>query len=290
MTASLTRRETVGFTRHSGISSTPPASRLVDAGGTSARQQPVEGGAHRVDVGPGGEVGLSRVLLGRGVAGRDDAGHRHGVVVEGPGQAEVDEHDATVVGPDQVGRADVAVQHPGAVDRLEGAGQLGGDVQRLGLRQRTAPRRQLRGEGPPTDPLEDDVGRAALLEDGVDPHDRRMPEAGQGRRLAEEPLPGPGERGGVATADHHGAAVPAGRRREQLLDRHGPVEAHVDGVVGDGEATPAERRTQPVAAAVELGAGRERPAGVGRGRPRVVLPIGGHRPLRDPERLRGRGR
>ncbi len=104
---------------------------LVELGGRAggAVERAVSGrgedqdGGEREDVAgrPGRAAGG---LLGGHEAGRADhrAGPGHGVAVQGTGDAEVD-HARTVGGEQDVGGLEVAVDHPGPVDRLKGLRQ-----------------------------------------------------------------------------------------------------------------------------------------------------------------------
>ena len=81
--------------------------------GDPAGHHVVERGAQAVDVGPDVDVGLAADLLGADVVGRADRhaglGQAPFLVVGQPGQAQVGELDAAVLGQDHVLGLDVAV-------------------------------------------------------------------------------------------------------------------------------------------------------------------------------------
>ncbi|EFE83243.1 predicted protein [Streptomyces albidoflavus] len=98
-----------------------------------------QGGAEREDVAGAGDAAGVLGLLGRHVGGGadGDVGHGQPGVGDAGGDAEVD--DARAVLDDQdVGRLEVAVDEPGAVDRLEGLGDAGGEPAHGGRGQRPA--------------------------------------------------------------------------------------------------------------------------------------------------------
>ena len=176
-------------------------------------EQPVERGGQAVHVAGRAEAARAEVLLGRRVAGRDDAGHRAGLLgVVGAGQSEVDQDDAARAGDDEVRRAHVAVEHPGPVDDGEGAADPGGDVERGPLGERRALRPQHLAEGLAVEQLEHEVGGAVLLEHLEHVDDPGVAEAGQHPGLAEEPVLGLGEGvPPVGRGDHRSRR--GGRRR-----------------------------------------------------------------------------
>jgi hypothetical protein len=133
---------------------------------------------------------------------------------KGRARPEVDQHDAAVGGADQVGRADVAVEHAGQVHRGQGVGRLPGHVERLGLGERPPAGPQLGGQGPPLQPLEDQVGGVVLLQHGEDADDVGVAEAGERGGLAAEALAGGGEGLGLVAGGRRwrcpGAGPPPG--------------------------------------------------------------------------------
>ena len=231
-------------------------------------EEAVERGGQPVDVAGRPEAARSEVLLGRRVAGRDDAGHRAGLLgVVRAGQPEVDQDDAPRPGDDEVRRAHVAMEHPGPVDDGEGAADPGGDVERGPLGERRALGPQHLAEGLAVEQLEHQVGGAVLLEHLEHVDDPGVAEAGQHPGLAEEPLLGLDEGVPPFGRCDHDPTVAGGGVGEQLLQRHLAAEPGVLGLVGDAEPAPAEHPAHDEPAPVQLLTGRQlrrvgaRPAG-----------------------------
>jgi hypothetical protein len=240
--------------RRQGLAAVP-----LDGGhGHPARGEPVAGGRQAVDVGGRTEPGLAAVLLQRGVAGRDHLGHAHRLLrVEVPGEAEVDQHDASVLGEHDVRRVEVAVEHPRHVHRAQRCSHAPGHVEHLVLGERLAARPHHVDEGPGVEPLHHEVGGALLFEHLVDPHHARVGEPGERLRLAQEAIAGGAEgRAGLGRHQHH-AALADSSLREQLLDRHAPPQPIVARLVGDAEAAPSDHPEHVVAAARQGRARRE---------------------------------
>ncbi len=110
----------------------------------------VEHDTERPDVGPAIHLPALRLLgahvggraqddagLGgrRGQGGRHGTGGRHGVQFERLGQTEVQHLGLAVAGDEDVGRLQIAVDHPVLVGRFQGLGHLAGQLQGLLHRQ-----------------------------------------------------------------------------------------------------------------------------------------------------------
>src|SRR5690606_12887670 len=122
-----------------------PAEHLGGRGrpeGRSSGEGGDEEAAQGVEVGGGGEGPAGHLLRGHVGGGADGLPVRP--VVGGGGGAEVDEDDV-VVGEDDVGGFDVAVDDAAAVGGVEDVRQAGGDLHRDGRGQRSVPqhRRQV---------------------------------------------------------------------------------------------------------------------------------------------------
>jgi hypothetical protein len=169
--------------RHCG-----PGGTILGVGRLVARHRPVQGAAHRVEVGPDPLL-TQAVLLQRRVAGR----HHHGVLVgQGhrlPGRPEVQQHQAAVVVAhlDVVG-LDVAVQVAGGVhgrqpvqQRLQAPGQqaLAAPVVAVLLRPPLLERSAAFV-------LQHHVGGAVGLEETCHAHDVRVAEGGQRARFGQK--------------------------------------------------------------------------------------------------------
>ncbi len=236
--------------------------------------QPVQRGGQAVHVGRRSEAPFAPVLLERRVARRDHPGHADGLgLVVVTGQAEVDQHDAPVVGHHHVRRVQVTVQHPGGVHRTQSRRHPTGHVEHLGLVEGSVPLAEQVHERASFEQLHHQVGGAVLLEHLVDPDDARMGEAGQDPGLAQEALPGLLERGPTLGWSEDERAVANGRLGEQLLDRHPPSQPSVPGVVGDAEAPPTQQPQHLVAVPAQASSRRQ----FGGHRQRLSAP-GAHQP------------
>ena len=151
--------------------------------------------------------------VGRGAhrhAGAGDAG-----LIDELGDAEVDQLHPPVRGHDDVGRLDVAMDDPPLVGTGQAGGDLFGDRDRLGDRQRSA-RDPVAQRLPLAESHDDEQGAVDGLVDLMDRADVRMIERRCGLGLADEaPL---GFLGGAALMG-------------QELERHRPVELQIDGLV-----------------------------------------------------------
>ena len=90
-----------------------------------AGEHGVDGRGQAVDVGGQGQGLIAAQLFGRGPGrGGPDGLVLHVLGLDGGGDAEVGQDGAAVLGEQDVGGLDVPVQVAGAVDGLDGAGDL----------------------------------------------------------------------------------------------------------------------------------------------------------------------
>ncbi len=222
-----------------------------------AREQLVEDDAEAVDVRPPVErLPLRRLWrdVARGAA--DHAGAGEGDLVLGHGEAEVDDVGVDlaplVAGEQDVARLEVAVDEPGAVGGVDGAGGVAHELDLVGERQLVA---QL-AQAAPLDVLHGDVRPPLGLADLVDLADVGVGDPRLGPRLAQEAL---GLRGIVAVEE---------------LERHPAVEGRIERLVdrahAAGSQVALDTVARPVGQEAELrgeGRGWGRAAGGGNGRP-----------------------
>ena len=163
----------------------PPAEHLVEHDpegvdvGAAVDRPAVDLLGRQVLGGADDRAGAGEVLGMGGVAG-DRLGR-------GLGDAEVGHLHPPVLAQQDVGRLHVAVDDAGLVGVLEGPRHLGGDVDRLGRRQRP-PLEERLPQGGAVDQLHDDEGQP-VVEAGVEDADHvGVGQPGGGDGLAPEPL------------------------------------------------------------------------------------------------------
>ncbi len=223
---SLSSRGRSGRRRRSGRAR-PPIARAVAAGvarrcGVLPAPALVQGQGERVDVGLGAGGAALGLLGGHVGEGADDVagGGQRGPVGE-PGDAEVHQLGAEfpVRGDDDVLRLDVAVHDAARVGVVERLAEVGADLADLAVAER--PLAGQAGEGRALDQLGDEQRVAVLLAHLIQRDDARMVEPGRRLCLAQHP--------------------PAGlAARLDRLDRDGPLEPPVPGLVDDAEAAAAD--------------------------------------------------
>ena len=215
-----------------------------------AGERLVQDGPQRVDVGLHADARAAGGLLGGHVAGSAEDLPGLGQAAVGAdvlGEAEVgDFRDGRppvpgvdralsgvgLVGKEDVGRLQVAMDDPGLVrrvdrpgDRLDQGGGLAGRPRGLA---------EPLGQRPPLDVLHREEGPAETLADLIDLDDVGMLEAGQALPLHEE-------------AEQVFGAAPVGQHH---LQRHHPVRVGLPGEIDDAHPAPAQLPLDPVAGQV----------------------------------------
>ncbi len=200
--------------------------------GDPAGEHLVEDYAQGVDV----AAGIHRVALAllRGhVLGCAQEGPGAGDVRGGlhhPGDAEVGEEGAFVLGQEDVQGLHVPVHHPVSVGVVQGQGHLGDDARCPSWVHRPA---QFLPQGAAGDVLHDDVGQATLFAVGVDREYIGVVQPGDGPGLSLEAL---------------AEALVVGVEGGQDLDGHVAVQGGVVALVDGGHAATAQFLQDPVPA------------------------------------------
>ena len=201
----------------------------------------VEDDAERPDVGAGVDV-LAAELFGRHVGDGADgaAGAGQAGLAGDLGQAEVGDAGRPVLGDEDVGRLDVAVDDAARVGGGQAVGDLGGDGQGLGRGQGAAldlgPQALAAAEG-----HGDEHAPVLALADLVDGADVRVVEDGGGLGLVDEAL------AGLGVVDE---------LRGQELEGDGAAELEVVGLVDDAHAAAADLAEEAIFAGDD-GAGED---------------------------------
>jgi hypothetical protein len=153
----------------------------------------IDGGREPVDVGPWTLLGRGE-LLGRGVARREDSGHRRGPSGQrGARRAEIDQGRLVVRIEDDIGGLDVAMQEPRGMHALQAIEQRKEQLFDDPLRQRSRAHQAML-ECFAFGQRHDHVRRAIGFQEVVNPHDGGCAaEFGKGARLVEEAFASPHE-------------------------------------------------------------------------------------------------
>ena len=187
------------------------------------RQHLVEGGAERVNIGPGIDVRVPHDLLGRDVVRRTEglADLIEARVIGLPRQAHIGQLGHAFAGEHDVLGFDVAVDEAARMRVGQGLGDLDRDLEGPLLGHRVAQALELIVQGRAVNELLDEVGVAVDLAgvDGLD--DVVVGELGGRAGLLHEAPP----RLGVARG-----------LRQEHLDGHDPVDRDLPGLVHDGLA------------------------------------------------------
>ena len=224
-----------------------------------ARHRAVEGHRQAIDVGPG-TLFIRRMLFRRGIARREDGGHRRGATGHRrPRGAEIDQGRVVPGIENDVGRLDIAVEEPRRMDLLEPLEQS---------IQQTFDDRRRQGSFAPQALFErlaarqrhHHVRRAVGFEIVVDTdHRRDALERHQRASFVEETLAAPDEIFGKLRRAWHdrGAAFAQRQRRRQIfLDRELAAQQRVAREIGDAESALAEDGNQLIVS--QPSSGRQR--------------------------------
>ena len=168
----------------------------------------------------------------RGVARVAGLGSRHELR-----EAEIEDLDLTARGQEEVPRLDVPVDDPLDVSRVERVRDLGPELRHPLRGQRGLPEELL--EGRPLEQLEHEEGLVLVGPDVVEDADVGVVQAGDGRRLALEPLHGARGAGARGMEELEGDLAPEARVARPVDDAHAAApQAARHLVVRDNSAFP----------------------------------------------------
>ncbi len=210
-------------------------------GWPSASQDAISDCSQGIDVREGALSGLSRVLLDRSVAVRDDDSTRL-FAYRDACRAKVDQYRALIGLPnDDIARRDVSMEIVPGVDVFQPVEKLVQPSAPSMEIQSTLGYQELR-ERCALDVVLNDDGRPMCLEVAANSNDVRVVELADDARFLEMSLVAPTEES-VGVWRRSDPAVPLSRSvtvRKVLLECHGLVEVSVVGEIGDSEATFSE--------------------------------------------------